>query len=197
MKKGMAIKYAAKIEWRPYAPKPEAKGIWIKEDCDGKYIWAVEDDLYLIIRRTENGLEETERVSFDKARVMWDMLVRAYRQRRAILTEYEVQARCIKDEKWVPHNQRERARVSETSCCAAYEWASHGGLFFILRRTKKGYEETGRGLFREARKIWDELTRKHAEEHQKEKEAQRKKYKIGKHTPPRNRGVKERGQGAA
>ncbi|GAB1819320.1 hypothetical protein HerbRD11066_24840 [Herbidospora sp. RD11066] len=65
---------------------------------------------------------------------------------------------------WVPFQSTrgDRLRVSETACCGVYEWACQGGVYFILRYTKKnGYEETGRGLYREARALWDDLAIAH------------------------------------
>lgn len=65
----------------------------------------------------------------------------------------------------VPRGSRP-IRVTETSCCAAYEWCSEGGQYFILRDAGDGYEETGRGIFAHAREVWDELTAEHSQRHQ-------------------------------
>lgn len=56
-------------------------------------------------------------------------------------------------------------RVTETSCCAAFEWCCEGGLFFVLRRTRSGYEEAGRGRYSEARALWASLVREHGQRH--------------------------------
>ncbi|GAA3660929.1 hypothetical protein GCM10022224_025440 [Nonomuraea antimicrobica] len=71
----------------------------------------------------------------------------------------ELYARPVKD----------RIRITETSCCGAYEWACQGGQFLILRaRCPEGYEETGRGLYRQARSVWDLLISAHENEHRRE-----------------------------
>ncbi|SEN80256.1 hypothetical protein SAMN05660976_08351 [Nonomuraea pusilla] len=64
---------------------------------------------------------------------------------------------------WEPFQsgRSNRLRVTETSCCGAYEWVCQGGLFLVLRHTKQGYEETGRGLYRQARAVWDALVIAH------------------------------------
>lgn len=56
-------------------------------------------------------------------------------------------------------------RVSHTSCCGRYEWASEGGQFFVLCRTGDSYEETGRGLYRQALNIYIALAEAHHAEH--------------------------------
>lgn len=57
-------------------------------------------------------------------------------------------------------------RITETSCCGAYEWACQGGQFLILRaKHPNGYEETGRGLYKQARAVWTVLISEHAREH--------------------------------
>lgn len=61
---------------------------------------------------------------------------------------------------------RDRLRITETSCCGAYEWACQGGQFLILRaKDIKGFEETGRGLHKQARLVWDALVAEHENEH--------------------------------
>lgn len=66
---------------------------------------------------------------------------------------------------WEPHTARAPTRVTETSCCAAYEWCCEGGQFFILRSSANGYEETGRGRYAVARAVWDALVREHKTNH--------------------------------
>jgi hypothetical protein len=56
-------------------------------------------------------------------------------------------------------------RVSHISCCGLYEWASEGGQFFVLRRIGDRYEETGRGLYRQARAVYIALAEHHRAEH--------------------------------
>ncbi|WP_406673701.1 hypothetical protein WBK31_33415 [Nonomuraea sp. N2-4H] len=72
--------------------------------------------------------------------------------------------------RWEPYRRRprDRIRITETSCCGAYEWAAQGGLFLILRPTARPgrYEETGRGLYRQAREIWEALLAYHEQRHQ-------------------------------
>lgn len=73
--------------------------------------------------------------------------------------------------RWEPYARpaRDRIRVIETSCCGAYEWACQGGQFLILRRTEsEQYEETARGVFRQARQAWQALLIRHEEEHRRE-----------------------------
>ncbi|PRX61440.1 hypothetical protein B0I32_115295 [Nonomuraea fuscirosea] len=87
---------------------------------------------------------------------------------------------------WEPYRRRprDRIRIRETSCCGAYEWAAQGGLFLILRSAARPgrYEETGRGLYRQAREVWEALQNYHALQHQYEKAAKRKRR------PRRSRG---------
>ncbi|MGP3914279.1 hypothetical protein [Nonomuraea sp. 10N515B] len=69
---------------------------------------------------------------------------------------------------WEPHVPRSpRSRVTEQSCCAAYEWCSEGGQYVILRPAGDGYEETGRGIYARARQVWNELLEQHAESHKR------------------------------
>lgn len=50
----------------------------------------------------------------------------------------------------------------QMSCCGEYEWCAEAGQYYVLRYTPtRGYEEFGRGLYRDARKIWDALTERH------------------------------------
>jgi hypothetical protein len=52
--------------------------------------------------------------------------------------------------------------VTETSCCGEYEWASEAGQYFVLREARDGgYEEIGRGLYANARRVWNELISAH------------------------------------
>lgn len=59
----------------------------------------------------------------------------------------------------------------ETSCCGAYEWAAQGGHFLILRPTREPghYEETARGLHRQAREVWTRLVASHTLQHHNER----------------------------
>ncbi|NBE95518.1 hypothetical protein FE391_20735 [Nonomuraea sp. KC401] len=76
---------------------------------------------------------------------------------------------------WEPYRRRprDRIRITETSCCGAYEWAAQGGLFLILRPTARPgrYEEAGRGLYRQARMVWEALLTYHERRHQYEQAA--------------------------
>jgi hypothetical protein len=66
-------------------------------------------------------------------------------------------------EMWELYRSRGLLRVRETSCCGLYEWASEGGVFFVLRYVKGvGYQETGRGRYRDAREVWARLIAEHA-----------------------------------
>ncbi|MBT2232781.1 hypothetical protein [Nonomuraea sp. NEAU-A123] len=68
--------------------------------------------------------------------------------------------------RWVPYRTvGSQLRVSHTSCCGLWEWASEGGQFFVLRRTGDCYEETGRGLYRQALDIYIALAEAHHAEH--------------------------------
>ncbi|GAA3243373.1 hypothetical protein GCM10020216_070650 [Nonomuraea helvata] len=89
--------------------------------------------------------------------------------------------------RWEPYQRppRDRIRITETSCCGAYEWACQGGQFLILRSQEPGrYEEAARGLYRQARQIWQALLVLHEEEHRREMqasaaaEAKRRKRKL-------------------
>lgn len=75
---------------------------------------------------------------------------------------------------WEPYLRppKDRIRITETSCCGAYEWACQGGQFLTLRRTPTGqYEETARGLYRHARPVWQALLILHEDEHKRKARA--------------------------
>ncbi|MFI7452399.1 hypothetical protein ACIBQX_33235 [Nonomuraea sp. NPDC049714] len=75
---------------------------------------------------------------------------------------------------WEPYRRppKDRIRITETSCCGAYEWACRGGQFLILRQTTTGrYEETARGLYRHARPVWQALLVLHEDEHKRKARA--------------------------
>ncbi|MEV6033546.1 hypothetical protein AB0L65_20495 [Nonomuraea sp. NPDC052116] len=74
--------------------------------------------------------------------------------------------------KWEPYRTvGSILRVSHTSCCGLYEWASEGGQFFVLRQTEEGgYEETGRGLYRQAMDVYIALAKAHRAEHLRRRE---------------------------
>lgn len=58
---------------------------------------------------------------------------------------------------WEPYlrPRGDHIRIKETSCCGVYEWASQGGQFFVLRAAyPEGYEEAGRGCYKQAREVW-------------------------------------------
>jgi hypothetical protein len=68
--------------------------------------------------------------------------------------------------RWEPYRTvGSQLRVSHTSCCGLWEWASEGGQFFVLRHTGDRYEETGRGLYRQALDIYIALAEAHHAEH--------------------------------
>ena len=57
---------------------------------------------------------------------------------------------------WEPYlrPRRYHIRITETSCCGVYEWASQGEQLLFLRAAHpEGYEETGRGCYKHAREI--------------------------------------------
>jgi hypothetical protein len=56
-------------------------------------------------------------------------------------------------------------RARHTSCCGAYELASLGGEFFVLRPAGDGHEETGRGIYRNAVIVYMALVQEHRVEH--------------------------------
>ncbi|GAA2220604.1 hypothetical protein GCM10009850_122480 [Nonomuraea monospora] len=62
--------------------------------------------------------------------------------------------------RWEPYlrPRRDHLRIIETSCCGVYEWAGQGGQFLILRAAEsEGHEETGRGRYKHARRVWMRL----------------------------------------
>ncbi|GAA1772569.1 hypothetical protein GCM10009734_96810 [Nonomuraea bangladeshensis] len=68
--------------------------------------------------------------------------------------------------RWVPYQRLtgKSARIRDVCCCDAYEFACEGGHYLILRRNGLGHlEETGRGRYAQARKIWDQLLIEHAQ----------------------------------
>jgi hypothetical protein len=64
---------------------------------------------------------------------------------------------------WQTYEPRaDRPRVRQTSCCGAYELASEGGQYFVLRPAEGGrYEETGRGLYAHAAAVYAQLASQH------------------------------------
>ena len=76
-------------------------------------------------------------------------------------------------------------RITETSCCGAYEWACQGGQFLILRaKQPEGYQETGRGPYRQARSIWLTLLTEHAQEHREDRPRTAAKNRRRNRRPP-------------
>ncbi|MEQ4717937.1 hypothetical protein [Nonomuraea sp. B19D2] len=68
---------------------------------------------------------------------------------------------------WTPYVSRGGIlRVAHTSCCGRYELASEGGQFFVLRQAEEaGYEETGRGRYRQVLDVYIALAEQHHAEH--------------------------------
>ncbi len=66
---------------------------------------------------------------------------------------------------WEPLDEsRGQVRVSETSCCGAYEFVCQGGEFLVVRHNEDGeYEETGRGRHVKAFPVWCALVAEHME----------------------------------
>ncbi|NRQ37981.1 hypothetical protein HII36_40050 [Nonomuraea sp. NN258] len=65
---------------------------------------------------------------------------------------------------WEPHRPPKGGilRIRATSCCGAYELASLGGQYFVLRPTSDGgHEETGRGMYAHAAKVFITLASEH------------------------------------
>lgn len=63
---------------------------------------------------------------------------------------------------WEPHTPHVgHVRVHETSCCDEYQFASEAGVYFVLRWTGDGYEETGRGSYAATARTRLELTQHH------------------------------------
>lgn len=74
---------------------------------------------------------------------------------------------------WEPYQRAESdpIRIASTSCCGAYELASQGGQYLVLRRSEQcGYEETGRGVYRDALTVWDNLVTEHNKGHPRHRE---------------------------
>jgi hypothetical protein len=65
--------------------------------------------------------------------------------------------------RWEPFEAEKcaRLRITETSCCCAFEWVCQGGEFLVLRHTESGYEESGRGRYQDVRRVWTALCRRH------------------------------------
>ncbi|NUW33415.1 hypothetical protein HTZ77_18550 [Nonomuraea sp. SMC257] len=57
---------------------------------------------------------------------------------------------------WEPYRPHgARLRVLRTMPGGEYEFCGEGGRYFILHRDRRGrYEEAGRGLYRQAWKLW-------------------------------------------
>lgn len=162
-----AIRRVAAISWKPCQDSSERHELNSVLCCD-IYIWASENDVYIVMRRTEDGLEEAVRGSWETARPVWDLLMQAHEQRHAIVHEYSIRARPAAEKSgWIPYQRKDPVRISETSCCGVYEWASQGGVFFVLQRTGDGYLETARGRYRFARQEWIRLLDEHCETHRK------------------------------
>ncbi|MGP3957121.1 hypothetical protein ACTWPT_14060 [Nonomuraea sp. 3N208] len=64
---------------------------------------------------------------------------------------------------WRPHAPRSRLpAVVEASCCEEYILCSEGAEFFVRRRTDDGcYQETARGSYARAAKVWIDLAATH------------------------------------
>ena len=160
-----AVRHAAAMSWKPFRPSEELFHIEIIACCN-KYIWASDCDAYVVMRDTENGPEMAVRGTWKEARPVWDVLVLAHEQLHKILTQYSVPETPPGDESpWVPFEPTSTVRVRETSCCGQYEWASQGGVFFVLQRTADGLLETSRGQYRSARQEWDRLVEEHRISH--------------------------------
>lgn len=64
---------------------------------------------------------------------------------------------------WRPYIQRSpRMRVVATSCCGKFELCSEGGQYFVLRPAGDGHEETARGRFARAARVWEVLASQHS-----------------------------------
>lgn len=88
--------------------------------------------------------------------------------------------------RWEPYQRppKDRIRITETSCCGAYEWACQGGQFLILRAKRPdGHEEIGRGLYMQARAVWAVLIAEHAREHLKQGMALRRRRQRARDEP--------------
>jgi hypothetical protein len=60
-----------------------------------------------------------------------------------------------------------RVRITESSCCGAFEWVAQGGQFLVLRHSERGFEEIGRGRYAQARQVWNALIAAHQRRHEK------------------------------
>jgi hypothetical protein len=65
--------------------------------------------------------------------------------------------------RWKPYVPRcPRLHVRETSCCGEYELAAEGGQYLVLRPSADGgHEETARGLYAHASRVWNTLASQH------------------------------------
>lgn len=67
---------------------------------------------------------------------------------------------------WEPYRPSGVLRVTHTSCCGMYEFASRGGTFFVLRHVGGArYEETGRGRYPIALAAYIALVKQHHADH--------------------------------
>ncbi|MET8862280.1 hypothetical protein ABZW11_04895 [Nonomuraea sp. NPDC004580] len=66
---------------------------------------------------------------------------------------------------WQPYVPYGPARIMETSCCGVYEWVCEGGQFLVLRKGAAGLQESGRGRYAVARKVWTDLVLAHRARH--------------------------------
>jgi hypothetical protein len=66
------------------------------------------------------------------------------------------------EDTWQPFVPRaDRLRIADTSCCGAYELASEGGQYFVLKPEGDGHMETGRGTHAHAAGIFTRLAAHH------------------------------------
>lgn len=160
-----AIRHASDIAWELCRTSLERFQVECVSCCD-MYIWASENDVYVVMRHTDKSLEIAVRGAWEEARPVWDLLLLAHEQQHAILSEYSVPKRpSTSGQSWVPFEPVGTVRIRETSCCGIYEWASQGGIFFVLQRTVDGSLEIGRGQYRFARQEWDRLLQEHRQTH--------------------------------
>ncbi|MEU4576868.1 hypothetical protein [Nonomuraea sp. NPDC023979] len=160
-----AIKHAAGISWEPFNSSKEPSIIEVIACCN-TYVWAIDNDTYVVLRKTKDGPEMAARGAWEEARPVWDILVLAHEQHHEILSQYGVPKMSHSAETtWIPFVPAGTVRIRETSCCGIYEWASQGGLFFVLQRTADGLLETARGQYRFARQKWDHLLEEHRKTH--------------------------------
>ncbi|MGP3959733.1 hypothetical protein ACTWPT_27350 [Nonomuraea sp. 3N208] len=100
---------------------------------------------------------------------VWNSLLASRTETRPVSVIVGVYADGIRNtdvtamRKWEPYVPRcPRPRVRKTSCCCEYELCSEGGQYFVLRQTADGgYEETARGLYSHAEKVFAELASQH------------------------------------